>query len=205
VFILFSLVQASESASLGLDRVGTRSSLFLSQPPQHPQIPNPSNKQTDRQTSNNNNKTTLTQKKIVLLLMYQHGVLSFALKMWGLLPSLLRIGRSHAGWSLNLPFSPGTPEGTLVTVFFPRSPHFTEKEASEKIRPAWLYRPWLIDAKRFPMDTGEHLYWDWVPNTWLPGFELRTFGRAVSALSCWAISPAAMLSFLNTYKKNVPL
>jgi hypothetical protein len=26
---------------------------------------------------------------------------------------------------------------------------------------------------------------------WLLGFELRTFGRAVSALNCWAISPAS--------------
>jgi hypothetical protein len=25
---------------------------------------------------------------------------------------------------------------------------------------------------------------------WLLGFELRTFGRAVGALNCWAISPA---------------
>jgi hypothetical protein len=25
---------------------------------------------------------------------------------------------------------------------------------------------------------------------WLLGIELRTFGRAISALNCWAISPA---------------
>ena len=34
-----------------------------------------------------------------------------------------------------------------------------------------------------------HYGWLWA-TMWLLGFELRTFRRAVSALTCWAISPA---------------
>jgi hypothetical protein len=34
---------------------------------------------------------------------------------------------------------------------------------------------------------------------WLLGFELRTFGRAVSALNCGAISPALVSHFLRVY------
>jgi hypothetical protein len=47
--------------------------------------------------------------------------------------------------------------------------------------------------------------WLWAI-TWLLGFELRTFGSAVSALTCWAISPAHLQTqtcltfrFLNFY------
>ena len=41
-----------------------------------------------------------------------------------------------------------------------------------------------------------HYRWLWYP-MWLLRFELGSFGRAVSALNCWAISPAHFFS-LNT-------
>jgi hypothetical protein len=34
---------------------------------------------------------------------------------------------------------------------------------------------------------------------WLLGFELRTFGRAVGALNCWAILPAPKTKFHIVY------
>jgi hypothetical protein len=40
-----------------------------------------------------------------------------------------------------------------------------------------------------------HYGWLWA-TMWLPGFELRTFRRAVSALNHWAISPAPQSYFL---------
>jgi len=51
-----------------------------------------------------------------------------------------------------------------------------------------------ISTPPLPSDTSEegissHNKWLWAPIWWL-GFELRTSGRAVSALNHWAISPA---------------
>jgi hypothetical protein len=40
-------------------------------------------------------------------------------------------------------------------------------------------------------DVRSHYRWLWA-TMWLLGFELRTFGRAVSALTRWAISPASI-------------
>ena len=37
---------------------------------------------------------------------------------------------------------------------------------------------------------------------WLLGIELRIFGRAVSALTCWAISPALYLNFFESDTDN---
>jgi hypothetical protein len=39
-----------------------------------------------------------------------------------------------------------------------------------------------------------HYEWLWA-TMWLLGFELRTFGRTVSALNCWAISPTPQVYF----------
>jgi hypothetical protein len=46
-----------------------------------------------------------------------------------------------------------------------------------------------------------HYRWLWA-TMWLLGFELRTFGRAVSALILWAISPALefFLTFIYMYR-----
>ena len=43
--------------------------------------------------------------------------------------------------------------------------------------------------------TRPHYRWLWA-TMWLPGIELRTFGRAGNALNGWAISPALSFSFL---------
>jgi hypothetical protein len=47
---------------------------------------------------------------------------------------------------------------------------------------------------------GSHYRWLWV-TMWLVGIELRTSGRAVSALNHWVISPASSVPFwyLSTY------
>jgi hypothetical protein len=43
---------------------------------------------------------------------------------------------------------------------------------------------------------GSHYRWLWAI-MWLLGIELRTLGRAVSDLNCWAISPAPVVGFIN--------
>jgi len=50
---------------------------------------------------------------------------------------------------------------------------------------------------------GSHYRWLWA-TMWLLGIELRSFGRAVSALNHWAISPALQPQFLKVkmFKKN---
>ena len=49
-----------------------------------------------------------------------------------------------------------------------------------------------------------HYRWLWA-TMWLLGIELRTSGRAVSALNCWAISPARLIYFEdNIFKKQDP-
>ena len=40
-----------------------------------------------------------------------------------------------------------------------------------------------------------HYRWLW-PTMWLLGFELRTFGRAIGALNCWAISGSLLKQWL---------
>ena len=42
---------------------------------------------------------------------------------------------------------------------------------------------------------GSHCRWLWA-TMWLLGIEFRTFGRAASALNCWAISPVPVFGFL---------
>jgi len=46
------------------------------------------------------------------------------------------------------------------------------------------------------IQVGSHYRWLWA-TMWLLGFELRTSGRAVSALNLWAISPTCLSSFLS--------
>jgi hypothetical protein len=55
---------------------------------------------------------------------------------------------------------------------------------------------------RLSSDTPEegirpHYRWLWT-TMWLQGIELRTSGRAVSVLNCWAISPAPQIFVFNT-------
>ena len=55
----------------------------------------------------------------------------------------------------------------------------------------------FVSTILLPSDTpeegiGSHYRWLWA-TTWLLGIELRTFGRAVSALNCWTDSPVLSL------------
>jgi hypothetical protein len=47
-----------------------------------------------------------------------------------------------------------------------------------------------------------HYRWLWA-TMWLLGIELRTSGRAASALNCWATSPARLLSLRSSTQWNV--
>ena len=46
-------------------------------------------------------------------------------------------------------------------------------------------------------DVRSHYEWLWA-TMWLLGFELGTFGRAVSFLTCWTISPAPIFFILSS-------
>jgi len=51
--------------------------------------------------------------------------------------------------------------------------------------------------------TGSHYRWLWAA-MWLLGIELRTSGRAASALNHWAISPAPLTCFLTEHRTTSP-
>jgi hypothetical protein len=61
---------------------------------------------------------------------------------------------------------------------------------------------WVLFRHTLEECIGSHYRWLWT-TMWLLGIELRTSGRAVSALNCWAISPAPQQTFL-MYSSNLP-
>jgi hypothetical protein len=60
---------------------------------------------------------------------------------------------------------------------------------------SFMYMSALLPSSDTPEEgIGSH-YRLWA-TMWLLGIELRTSGRAVGALNCWAISPALLLPFI---------
>jgi hypothetical protein len=55
----------------------------------------------------------------------------------------------------------------------------------------------MSDLSSYIPEEGKGLHYRWLWATmWLLGIELRTSGRAASALNCWAISPDPGSNFL---------
>jgi hypothetical protein len=92
---------------------------------------------------------------------------------------------------------PGHPGQPLTKVWLAGFPQWSSLTAEGPSRISWI--SWCIPSnssilKYIYSDTPEegirsHYWWLWA-TMWLLGFELRTFGRAISTLNHWAISPA---------------